>query len=214
MFNIFSQSARIRMHAIKQLEKYSHPSKDFFTLIMLSSGIVSLGLIMDNGTIIIGGMVVAPLITPIFGFSLNTLILHLKGVARSLLSIFLGTLAAILISAIIGYLANLINTSSLKITTEIINRVKPDLFYFLVALFSGMAGAYAYVSEKLSASITGIAISVAIIPPLAVAGLSIAMQNWNHLESSLILYMLNLVGIFFGSIIMFIILGFEKDIEK
>jgi len=214
MFNIFSSSARIRSHAQKQLEKYSSPSRDFFTLIILSSAIVSFGLILDNSAIIIGGMVVAPLITPIFGFSLNILILRFKELGKSLLSILLGTLSAIIISILIGYLTNFIDESSLKATSEIISRVKPDIFYFLVALLSGLAGSYAYVSEKISASITGIAISVALIPPLAVAGLSIAMQNWNHLESSLILYMLNLVGIFFGSTIMFIILGFGHDIEN
>lgn len=214
MFNIFSPSARIRSHAGKQLEKYSSPSKDFFTLIILSSAIVSLGLILNNSAIIIGGMLVAPLITPIFGFSLNILILRFRELGKPLLSILLGTMSAVIISALIGYLANFIDGSSLKATNEIISRVQPDIFYFLVAFFSGLAGSYAYVSEKISASVTGIAISVALIPPLAVAGLSIAMQNWNHLESSLILYLLNLIGIFFGSIIMFIILGFGQDIEN
>ena len=214
MFNIFSSSARIRSHAERQLGKYSSPSKDFFTLIILSSAIVSLGLILNNSAIIIGGMVVAPLITPIFGFSLNILILRFKELGKSLLSILLGTISAIIISTLIGYLAYFVDESYLQTTNEIISRVQPDIFYFLVALFSGLAGSYAYVSEKISASITGIAISVALLPPLSVAGLSIAMQNWQHLESSLILYLFNLIGIFFGSIIMFIILGFGKDIEN
>ena len=68
MFNFFSPAARIRSKTERQLEQYSRPSVDFFILIALSAPIISIGLILNNAAIIIGGMVVAPLISPFFGF--------------------------------------------------------------------------------------------------------------------------------------------------
>ncbi len=97
---------------------------------------------------------------------------------------------------------------------EILSRTHSNLLFFLVALFSGMAGSYAYAKPKVLSSITGIAISVALVPPLAVTGLGIATQQLNLSQESFILYLFNLSGICFGSIIMFLILGFGKDIPK
>ena len=53
--------------------------------------------------------------------------------------------------------------------------------YFLVALFSGLAGTYAFFAPKIHLALTGIAISVALIPPVVMLGvglgLEIAKQN-------------------------------------
>jgi len=214
MLNFFSKAARIRHHAEKQLEKHSTANIDFFVLITLAAAIASIGLLLNNVAIIIGAMLVAPLVTPIFGFSLHLLLIKLKGLGRSLLSILAGTLLSIVISTLIGYLVIFIEGKEIIINNSIISQIKPNLLYFLVALFSGMAGAFAYARPNLVSKITGIAISTAIIPPLAVIGLSIATQNWQLTELSSLLYILNLAGICFGSIIMFLILGFGKEIEK
>lgn len=213
MFSFLSSKERIKRNTEKQLEQYSRPSVDFFTLITLSASIVTIGLVLDNVAIIIGAMVVAPLVTPVFGFSLNLILANWKEVGKSLLSIFGGTLLAVFTAIIFAFLITLVQGDELIATKEIISRTKPDLLYFVVAILSGTAGAFAYARKKLSEKIVGIAISAAIIPPLGVIGLSIALKNWNMLESSTVLYLLNLVGICFGSIIMFLFLGFGKKEE-
>jgi len=211
MFKFLSHKERINRNAEKQLELYSRPSVDFFVLITISASLATLGLALDNSAIIIGAMVVAPLVTPIFGFSLYLILLKPKGIAESLFSILTGTILSVATSALFGFLILLIDGQSIFSTTEILSRTKPDLLYFIIALLSGLAGAFAYVRPKLSERIVGIAISAAIIPPLAVMGLSIAMQNWTILMASGFLFLLNFAGICFGSIIMFLILGFGKE---
>ncbi len=213
MFNFLSSKERIKKTVEKQLETYSHPSVDFFTLIALSTSIVTIGLVLNNAAIIIGAMVVAPLITPIFGFSLNLILTNWKGVGKSLLSILTGTTLAIIMAVLLASIIITIQEGRFTSTQEIISRTKPDLLYFIVAFLSGAAGSFAYARENLSEKIVGIAISAAIIPPLGVIGLSIALKNWDMFESSTILYLLNLIGICFGSIIMFLILGFGKEEE-
>ena len=214
MLNFLSKATRIRRHAKKQLEKYSTANLDYFVLITIASTLASLGLILNNTAIIIGAMLVAPLVTPFFGFSLYIILINLKGLSKSFLSILTGTILSIIISLLIGYLITFIDGKEIFINNEIIFRTKPNLLYFLVALFSGLAGAYAYSRPNLMSRIIGVAISATIIPPLALIGLGIAIQNWGLTKSSFLLYLLNLVGICFGSIIMFLILGFGKEIEK
>jgi len=177
MFNFLSSRQRVRETVEKHLEKYSHPTTDFFVLIALSASIATLGLALNNTAIIIGAMVVAPLVTPIFGFSLYLILFKGKGISESLFSILAGSVLAILTSTLIGYLFLVIEETNVLYTTEILARTEPNLLYFIVAILSGLAGAYAYVRPELSERIVGIAISAAIIPPLGVIGLALALQN-------------------------------------
>ncbi|PIZ96202.1 MAG: TIGR00341 family protein [Candidatus Magasanikbacteria bacterium CG_4_10_14_0_2_um_filter_33_14] len=214
MFNFFSSAERLRNKTFNHLEKYSRPTLDFFLLTAVSSAIISIGLILDNASVIIGGMVVAPLITPIFGFSLYLIVFNIKGLFRTLWSIFLGMLLAIATAFIIGHFTSIVYNDTFTTTYEIISRTKPDLLYFLVALLSGMVGSYAYARQNLSEKIVGIAISAAIVPPLSVVGLSLAQTNTTFTISSLTLFLINLAGICLGSILMFIFLGFGKEKEN
>ncbi|MBT3539140.1 TIGR00341 family protein [Candidatus Parcubacteria bacterium] len=214
MFNFLSSAARIRNKTERHLEQYSRPSVDFFILITLSAPIIAIGLILNNAAIIIGGMVVAPLITPFFGFSLNIMLFRIKGIFKSFISILFGSILAIAVSALTGYIAILLYNERFILTSEILTRAKPDFLYFIVALLSGLVGAYAYARPKLSERVIGIAISAAIVPPLSVIGLGIALLDKQLANSSLFLFIINFVGICLGSIFMFIILGFGKEIEK
>jgi len=210
--SFFSSTDRVRRKAETKLNEYNKPSLNFFVLISLSSAIATLGMALNNTSVIIGAMIVAPLITPVFAFSLGLILFQGKNVLHSLLSILFGTLSGIIVASLIAFLIIFIN-GDFVITAEILGRTEPDVLYFLVAILSGVAGAFAYGRPKLQESITGIAISVAIIPPLAVTGIGIALQNFHLLQTSFMLYVFNLCGISFGSIITFVALGFGKESE-
>jgi len=198
----------------KRLDRVTPRSKDFYILISLSSSLAVLGLLMDNTSVIIGAMVVAPLVTPLFTLSLSVLIFNTGGLLRSLLSIVLGTLLAVFVSAGISSIVNLITDGEVALTQEILSRSKPDTLYFLVALLSGVAGSFAYARPKIQEFVTGIAIAAAIIPPIAVSGIALSVGNMFLLKQSLLLYGFNVVGICLGSVVLFLFLGFGKEIEK
>lgn len=208
---IFSPAVRIRKKTEARLEQYNQPSLSYFLLIILSSAIATAGLLLDNTSIVIGAMVVAPLITPIFGFALSFIVLKWRRMFISLGMLLSGTISAILISTVLAGLVTLVDGKSIMLTSEIISRTEPNLLYFLVALFSGMAGAYAYAKPDVLASLPGIAISVAVIPPLAVAGIGIVLTNFELVTQSLLLYGFNLAGILFGSLIIFLSFGFGSE---
>ncbi len=209
-----SPIARIRHKAQKRLEEVTPQRQDFYILISFSAALAALGLLMDNTAVIIGAMVVAPLVTPLFTFSLSLLILETKGLLRALRAIVLGTALAILVGACIGYIVHIVSDGGIALTQEIMSRSKPDTLYFLVALISGLAGSFAYARPRIMEFVTGIAIAAAIIPPIAVTGIALSIGNMFLFQQSLLLYMFNVAGICLGSILMFIFLGFGKEIEK
>jgi len=210
-----SPIARIRHKAQKRLDEVTPQKQDFYILISFSAALATLGLLMDNAAVIIGAMVVAPLVTPLFTFSLSLLTLEIKGLLRALRAILLGTALAIVVGAVIGYVVYIVSDGDTTLTNEMLHRSKPDTLYFLVALISGLAGSFAYARPKIMEFVTGIAIAAAIIPPIAVTGIALSIGNtFLFQQSLLLLYIFNVIGICLGSVLMFIFLGYGKDIEK
>ena len=211
---LLSRIERIRNATQQRLHDMTPQTGDFYVLIGLSSALATLGLLMNNIAVVIGAMVVAPLVTPLFAFSLSLLIFQIRDLGRSFLAILMGTILAIGMSALVGWGGFFVAGNWETLTSEILSRSEPNMFFFLVALFSGMAGSFAYAKPKILESVTGIAISVAIIPPLAVSGIGIALNDMFLFKQSFLLYTFNVIGICLGSILMFIFLGFGKKIEN
>ncbi|PIT86977.1 MAG: TIGR00341 family protein [Candidatus Magasanikbacteria bacterium CG10_big_fil_rev_8_21_14_0_10_43_6] len=204
----FSHVDRVRRQTEKRLETYTGTPNSFFILIALASAIATIGLILNNTAIVIGAMVVAPLVTPVFGFSLSLIAVHIQQGFKAALMLSLGSIVAIIMAAILTRLVAFIEGDAISITNEIVLRTDVNILYLLVAFFSGVAGAYAYVKPDILASIAGIAISVAVMPPLAVAGIGLGLGDWSLVTNSLLLFAINLAGISFGSIITFLSFGF------
>ena len=99
------------------------------------------------------------------------------------------------------------------ITDEIAARTRPHLFDLLVALFSGMAGAYAMIRGRAGA-IVGVAIATALMPPLAVIGFGLASANWPAFGGALLLYVTNLFTIALTAWAMARLYGFRSSMRS
>src|SRR5690606_24130697 len=99
----------------------------------------------------------------------------------------LGSLIAILLSAAVVALSPL-----QAITSEIAIRTKPNLFDLLVAMLSAMMGGYALIRGH-GGAVVGVAIAIALMPPLSVVGFGIATGNTTVFWGSLFLFLTNLV---------------------
>jgi len=95
-----------------------------------------------------------------------------------------------------------------QITAEMQGRLHPNLLDLLVAVFSGIAGAYATSKEEIAKSLAGVAIAVALVPPLSVTGIGIGLGNFDVIYGSFLLFITNLVGITLSAALTFIVLGF------
>ncbi|MDA2935991.1 TIGR00341 family protein, partial [Patescibacteria group bacterium AH-259-L05] len=188
-----------------ELFEESTPSYDFFLMLVLSSAIVTFGLLLDNVAVIIGGMLVAPILFPILSLSMGVVVGDRKLMKRGGIVIARSAGLVVIISALISLM--FINK---EVTPEIVSRVSSNLAYFLIALFSGAAAAYALSRPSESEVLPGVAITVALIPPLSVLGIAISLFQWEMIAGSLGLFFFNLIGIIFSALAVFSILQFHE----
>jgi uncharacterized hydrophobic protein (TIGR00271 family) len=93
-------------------------------------------------------------------------------------------------------------------TAEILSRTRPTLLDLFVALMSGGAGAYALSRKGVSASLPGVAIAAALVPPLTAVGLSLSMGEIRLAGGALLLFLANLIAINAAGGLVFLWLGF------
>lgn len=177
---------------VRKLMENSTPNFDFFYLIGLSVIMATLGLLLDNAAIIIGSMLIAPLMYPILGVALGMVMSNGKVLGRSfgtlLKSLFIGLGLAFLTAFLFG-------ETSMYHTFEVLSRTEPTYLHFLVAVIAGAAVSFALAQPEWSEAIPGIAISVALIPPLATIGIGLAALDAEIIRGASVVLLLNLIGI-------------------
>lgn len=177
----------------------------YWSVLVLSGGIATLGLALNSSAVVIGAMLVAPLLAPVIGLALSLAVGDGKLAVQTAAIVLASTAAVILIAAALTALLPFHT-----ITLEISARARPTTLDLVIAVFSGLVGAVVTVARgsRLSAAIPGVAISVALIPPLAVAGFGIG-AGWNGelIRGSLLLYGANLAGIVLSGMGVFLLVG-------
>jgi uncharacterized membrane protein len=94
------------------------------------------------------------------------------------------------------------------LTNEMQARLSPTLLDLSIAVISGIAGAYAHAKEDIAKSLAGVAIAVALVPPLSVAGIGLGWGDWVMAKGALLLFITNLFGISLAASVTFLVLGF------
>ena len=180
----------------------------FWSVFMLSGAIATLGLAMDATAVVIGAMLVAPLLGPLLGLSLALAVGDGRLAVQTGLTVVLGALGVVALAALLTALLPFQD-----ITSEIAARTRPTTIDLGIAVFSGLAGAVVTVSRerRLSASIPGVAIAVALIPPLSVAGIGVGIGEWPLIRGSMLLFGANLGGIVLSGMAAFLLVGMHRD---
>ncbi len=194
-----------RNEAYVRIRRSARPTRDFYILITFASIIAALGLVANSGEAIIGAMLVAPLMAPIVGAGLAAVL----GDARFLRLSLGAILRGIPLSIGMGMLVGLFVLGDPP-TQEMIVRSHPSLFDLALALFSGMAGAYALANySSLASALPGVAIAAALVPPLAVMGISIVNGRFEETFGALLLFTTNFVAISSATAVVLLALGFR-----
>lgn len=214
-------AAALNVDAERKTEIYIQLSKSatltdlvYWLQLLFSAGIATLGLVLNSSAVIIGAMLISPLMGPILssGLALSTgdLILGL----RSFVNLFLSTVVAV------GFAVLLVALLPFKESTpEIQARIAPNTLDLVIALFSGAVGSIAICREVkgVVTSIPGVAIAVALMPPVCVVGYGIGLflSFPNRAEGIRIatggglLYLTNLVAITFTAMVVFFLLRLD-----
>ncbi|AFI84388.1 DUF389 domain-containing protein [Methylophaga nitratireducenticrescens] len=176
----------------------------YLTLMVLSTLLAAFGLFANSIPVVIGAMILAPLMGPIISMSLGTLRQDESLMIDSGRSIAIGTGLSLICAMLVAWFIPLNHINS-----EIAARISPTLLDLGVAVVSGIAGAYAHARAEVAKSLAGVAIAVALVPPLAVAGIGLGWLDFTVFFGAFLLYLTNLVGIILAALITFMILGYS-----
>lgn len=193
-----------------QLRDQSEPDFDFFVLVLLSCAIATFGLLIDSAATIIGAMLVAPLMSPILGLGLASIKGDTKLLRNAAIALGRGAILAIVLSVIITWVNDLLPFVTLQdLPNEILSRTRPSPIDLGVALAGGLAATFALVQPNLSAALPGVAIATALMPPLCVVGVGIALGRWDVAGGAFLLFITNAITIATASIALFFAMGFS-----
>ena len=190
------------MKVVEKVEDEGGFDGRYVFMTLMSAGIAVLGLLLSSPAVVIGAMLISPLMGPIIGLGFAITLFDSREIKRTLIALALGTVLAILFTSAIVLMSPL-----QTLTSELAARTRPNLFDLLVALFSGLAGAYAMIRGR-EGAVVGVAIATALMPPLATVGYGLATWNGTVFFGAFLLFFTNFIVIAASAAIMARLYGF------
>lgn len=213
---VFSATSGERKEVVKKLVTQSSFKGGYHLFLLISTLIVTMGLLINNGSVVIGGMVLAPLIVPILLLALGIVSMHPKSLLRAANTFFSSVGLVVGVACLTTLLVERVGIGHALVPAT--PRIE---LYVLIAFCSGIAGAFAWVKEDISTSLPGVAISVSLLPPLATVGIGLALDDRAMLTTAGTIFVANVAGILLASILVFLFFGLsgerkteEKEIAK
>ncbi|MEG4882228.1 DUF389 domain-containing protein [Microcoleus sp. K1-B6] len=176
---------------------------NYLVLILGSCIIATFGLLANSAAVIIGAMIIAPLMLPIRGLAFGAVEGNVIIFRKGLVALAVGTGLAIFLACFLGALVQIPDFGS-----EVLARSKPTLLDLGIAIAAGGISGYAKVQPKVSATLAGTAIAVALMPPICVIGLGLSQANWSLSLGASLLYLTNLLGITLSCMLTFLMAGY------
>ena len=180
----------------------------FTVLMFFATVIASGGILVDSTATVIGAMLIAPLMTPIVATTAALVMGRARRAWHSLALVAAGVLGVILVSMVISLLT--IQVLNFETNTQITSRVSPITTDLIVALAAGAAGAFAMSRNDVADSLPGVAISIALVPPLCVVGVSLGNGVWDDAWGAFLLFMTNCLSILLAGGGVFALLRLDK----
>lgn len=207
--DFFKLTKKEMQNTVDRLMETSAASYDFYMFFILAIIVTVLGILINNTTIVIGGMLISPILSPTFALGMGVSTNDRKLMKRASSLIVQMLFVGLFLSAIITFFF-----VPSGINVEMISRIMLNpAVYGIIAAAAGIAGAYSYAKESLSASFPGVAIAVAILPPIVVMGIGLATLNYVTLIGAAIMFFTNFFAIFLVSVLVFSLLGFN-DVKR
>jgi uncharacterized hydrophobic protein (TIGR00271 family) len=203
-FAVIRLTAERKDEVSQEVHDLSWPKRSFYLLVVLSATIAAYGLLSNSVAIVIGAMLVAPLMGPIFGIALSITTGSKSLLRASTVSETFGVVLAVGVPLVIGLLP--LRT---PLGPEVLSRTEPTLYDILVAVAAGLAGAYALVNTKISPALPGVAISTSLVPPLAACGLCLSDARYGQALGAFLLFFANFIAIEIAAGAVFLISGLE-----
>ena len=170
-----------------QMVKGAEFDRNFVLLVTLSAIVAAIGLMEDNVAVVIGAMVIAPLLGPNLAMAFASAVGDGQMIVKSILTNMAGVAMTLALSICIG----LIFAENLQ-SDELMSRTRVDLDSIAVALASGAAAALS-LTTGLSATLVGVMVAVALLPPGTTIGIMLGWGQFNLAAQAALLLAVNVV---------------------
>ena len=180
----------------------------FFTLLILATIIATAGVLGDSTATVIGAMIVAPLMTPIMASAAALIMANMPRALNRLGLVLAGVIVVIFLSWLFGtfYSGVILFEENSQITA----RISPRFIDLVAALASGAAGAFCMSRDDIADSLPGVAISISLVPPLCVVGISLSAAEWDAAAGAFLLFITNFLAILLAGGSVLAILGLNS----
>ena len=194
-----SEPARVSREELYQdLVEASQLTPIYLIMVALSTLVAIIGLTANNVAVVIGAMVIAPLLGPNIALALGTTLGDLEMVQRAVKTLGSGVVVAVLIALVWGVLFPVDPT-----VPEIASRIQPGGRDVVLALAAGVAGTLAFTSG-VSATLVGVMVAVALLPPLATMGLLAGAGYGAPATGAAMLFLVNMTCINLAGVVTFL----------
>lgn len=174
-------------------------SSIYLLTVVLSTLVAAVGLIRGDVAVIIGAMVIAPLLGPNVALALASTLGDLSLGIRSLKTLLAGVGTALVLALAMGFFGGVDPQAP-----EIAARTGVDIGHMVLALAAGTAGALAFTSG-VPATVIGVMVAVALLPPLVVVGLLAGAGYWGLATGAFLLFITNVACINLAGITTFLV---------
>ncbi len=196
-----------------------------YVLVILAAALLATtGLLLDNASIIIGAMCVAPFLGPSRAVCIGALYRNGKIFWGGLLKQIIGLL---LIGSVTAYLITVLlkdTVPGLEVTREILLRAMPNekdfVLTVLTAIGAGMAASLALSADprivakpwgQIIDAMIGVEIAISLLPPACVVGMGFAFGRLEISRNAFWLLTVNVIGLdFIGSTLMLALRGVRQ----
>ena len=183
--------------------------KRMTVLLIVSTIIACCGLLSDSAAVVIGAMLVAPMMRPV----MTTAAAITLGWSKAFYQ-FIALTACMAIGAVLIALAFAwISPDLVEMPGQVLARTKPTFFDLIIALAAGAGGAYT-MTRKESSAIPGVAMAVALLPPLASCGILLVFHEEALALKAFILFATNFVAMVLAGALMFMAVGISPKEQR
>ncbi|TKX53168.1 MULTISPECIES: TIGR00341 family protein [Halorubrum] len=177
----------------------------YVLMTVISAVIATAGLLLDSPATVVGSMVIAPLIGPAMSAAVGTVVddeaLFRRGVRMQILGVAVAVLAATVFAFALRSLALVPPGLDPLELAEVSERVAPNVLVLVVAVGAGIAGIVSLMTG-VSATLVGVMIAVALIPPAAAVGIGIAFRIPRLVIGAGVIVAVNVLSINLSALVM------------
>jgi uncharacterized hydrophobic protein (TIGR00271 family) len=196
--------------AVSELVLEAQADNTYYALIILSSVIISAGVLLANSAILIGGMLITPLLSPILLIALGIVTSKPRLIKRTSLLILKSIGLIFAISFMTGLIFEIPENREFFSSVLFNNTMNAAFLYFLVALASGVAATFSWVRKEMKNIMAGISIAISLVPPISLVAIWLANNDPGMARIFLLIFLFNLFGIIMSSMIVFSMLKFYR----